>query len=65
MAKKSETRYVYSDEEEDIRGTADSIKEVIKDAMKTNDVKKLKHYLSTIDSMVDAINEDVDRMAEV
>ena len=64
MAKKSETRYVYSDEEEDIGGTADSIKEVIKDAMKTNDVKKLKHYLSTIDSMVDAIIEDVDRMAE-
>jgi len=65
MAKKSETRYMYSDEEEGIRGTADSIKEVIKDAMKTNDIKKLKHYLSTIDSMVDAIIEDVDRMAEV
>jgi len=55
---------VYSDEEEDIRGTAEAIKEVIKNAMKTNDIKRIKHHLSTINSMTDAIIEDVDRMAK-
>jgi len=55
---------VYSDEEKDIRGTAEAIKDVIISAMKTDDIKKIKNYLDTINSMVNAIIEDVDRMAK-
>jgi len=55
---------VYSDEEEDIRGTAEAIKDVIISAMKSDDIKKIKNYLKTINSMVNAIIEDVDRMAK-
>jgi len=55
---------VYSDEEEDIRGTAEAIKDVIISAMKTDDIKKIKNYLNTINSMINAIIEDVDRMAK-
>jgi len=55
---------VYSDEEEDIRGIAEAIKDVIISAMKSDDIKKIKNYLNTINSMVNAIIEDVDRMAK-
>jgi len=55
---------VYSDEEEDIRGIAEAIKDVVISAMKTDDIKKIKNYLKTINSMANAIIEDVDRMAK-
>ena len=64
MVKKDETQYMYSDEEEDIKGNAEVIKSFVKDASKTNDINKIKDLLKLIDSVADAIIEDVDRMAE-
>jgi hypothetical protein len=55
---------MYSDDEEDIKGNAEVIKSFIKDASKTNDIKKIRDLLKLIDSVADAIIEDIDRMAE-
>ena len=64
MVKKGEIQYMYNDEEEDIKGNAEVIKSFVKDASKTNDIKKIKDLLKLIDSVADAIIEDIDRMAE-
>ena len=65
MAKKSETRYVYSDEEESIRANAEVIKGLVKRSLKSSDLKEISDCLKEIGVYADGIIEDVDRMAEV
>jgi len=66
MAKiEKKSKYVYSDEEEEIRGNAESIKEIIKLMHKTSNITELKIYAEIIDMHTDNIISEIDRMAEV
>ena len=65
MAKKGETQYMYSDEEEDIIGNAESIKKIIKLIRKSSNLGEIKNYVEAIDVHADNIIRDVNIMAEV
>jgi len=65
MDKTNEKEYLYSDEEEEIRGNADAIKEIIKLIRKSKNLKDIKNYVETIDLHTDNIISEIDMLAEV
>jgi len=65
MDKTNEKEYLYSYEEEAVRGNAESIKEIIKLMHETSNITELKIYAEMIDMHTDNIIREIDRMAEV
>lgn len=65
MNKTNEKEYLYSDEEEAIRGNADAIKEIIKLIRKSKNLKDIKNYVEAIDLHIDNIISEIDMLAEV
>jgi len=66
MAKiEKKSKYLYSDEEEAVRGNAESIKEIIELIRKNSNITELKIYAEAIDMHIDNIISEIDRMAEV
>jgi len=61
----TKTKYMYSDEEEDIIGNAKDIKKIIKLIRKTSNLDEIKNYVEAIDVHADNIIRDVNIMAEV